>query len=160
MSCAACHQHLEQAQRRLDAVSLRRLLKHGLHQVLPTTAGVQGIEEACTCGGQASQGRDGLQAKTAAWTLCSRQPEDLTLPESSGGYDRASPPILMLSWVCTLFGYSRHTLKMLCAQQCCAWRRAYEPMTVYTKILTCSACAGWEARVTRLATTPGRPTHS
>ena len=101
MSSAACHQHLEQAQRRLNAVSLGRLLKHGLHQVLPTTAGMQGIEEACACGGQASQGRDGLQAVTAAWTLCSGQPEDLTLPDSSGGYDTASPSILMLSWVRT-----------------------------------------------------------
>ncbi len=66
MSCAACHQHLQQAQRRLDALSLGRLLKHGLHQVVPTTAGMQGVEEACTCGGQASQGRDGLQAVAAA----------------------------------------------------------------------------------------------
>ena len=66
VSCAACHQHLQQAQRRLDAFSLGWLLKHGLHQVLPTTAGMQDIEEACTCGGQAGKGRDGLQAVTAA----------------------------------------------------------------------------------------------
>ena len=66
VSCAACHQHLQQAQRGINAFSLRWLQKHGLHQVLPTTAGVQGVEEACTCGRQAGQGCDGLQAVTAA----------------------------------------------------------------------------------------------
>ena len=65
VSCAARYQHLQQAQHGLNAFSLGWLLKHGLHQLLPTMAGMQGIKEACTCGGQASQGRDGLQAVTA-----------------------------------------------------------------------------------------------